>query len=224
MSHSQVIKFLFCNRHSLKRDYVKPEIVVSDFDGTIADSTATAISGIRKILSLIGQNENVTSFSDYWRLFGKNSVLKNVTPEQTAVLREMHRMVMQSDAQKIELFDDVMATYSLLRKKPLIVSSSYSSTISKALGDCSTAFNKIYGFDAGRKQEILEQLRNKHRFIYITDTKIDISRCKNIGVPVIAVSWGFDSKETLQNASPDFFADDFNNLKNILASLNLLKN
>ena len=202
----------------------KPEIAITDFDGTIADSTATAISGIQKILSLIGQNEDVLSFSDYWRFFGKKSVLKNVTSEQTAVLREMHRMVMQSDAEEVELFEGVMTTYLQLKKKPLIVSSSYSTTVIKALGNYSTVFKKIYGFEAGRKQEILEQLRNKYQFIYITDTKIDISRCKNIGVPVIAVSWGFDCEETLQNASPDFFANDFNDLKNILASLNLLIN
>lgn len=223
MSNLQVIKFPSSIQNSIKKKYAKPEIVVSDFDGTIANSTASAISGIRKILSLIGQNEPVSSFSDYWRIFGKKSMLKNVSLEQRRVLREMHRMVMQSDAEKIELFNEVMTTYSQLKKKPLIVSSSYANTVTKALRSFSTHFEKIYGFEHGRKEEILQRLKKRYHFIYITDTRIDILRCRNIGVPVIGVSWGFDKKEILLNASPDFIANDFDDLKNILFSLNLLK-
>ncbi|MBS1776153.1 MAG: HAD family hydrolase [Bacteroidetes bacterium] len=210
----------------MKNTVNTPNILITDFDGTIADTTATAVTGIKRVLQLIGENDNasnVSSFADYWRFFGKYSELKNIEPDQTIVLRELHRKYMDAHANTTNLFDDVMNIYWELERKPIIVSSAYFKTIVTGLGDSSDCFHKIYGLDTAPKQELLKKMKERYNYIYVTDTRIDITRCKNVGVPVIAVTWGFDSKEVLQNASPDFYVDTTSELRKILCELKLMK-
>lgn len=201
---------------------MKAQIVVSDFDGVVGNSLPTAINVVREIVGLFDKSETVNSFEDYRRLLGKNTMLKGITPEQTETLRELHRIVMQHKGSEIKLFTDVLRVYSHLKRKPFISSSSYSGTIKKALGKHADAFEAVHGFDSGKKEKVLEQLKNDMDFIYITDSKIDIRRCREVGVPVIAVAWGYDSVETLQNAKPDFMAANCKELKMILKKLNLI--
>ena len=61
-------------------------------------------------------------------------------------------------------------------------------------------------------------------FTYVTDTLRDIEICKEFEVPVIATCWGYDSKEKLESGKPDYIANDFKELENILTKLNLLNN
>lgn len=201
---------------------MKAQLAVSDFDGVIGNSLSTALDVIHEIAGLFDKSEAVTSFEDYKRLLGKNTTLKGLVPEQTETLRELHRIIMQHRANEIELFPDVLTLYSQMKLKPFISSSSYSTTIKKSLGRYADVFEAIYGFDSGKKENVLAQLKNEMSFIYITDSKIDIRRCREVGVPVIAVGWGYDSLDMLQNAKPDFMAANFNELEEIFKSINLI--
>ena len=201
---------------------MKVQIVVSDFDGVVGNSLPTAINVVREIVGLFDKSETVNSFEDYRRLLGKNTVLKGITPGQTETLRELHRIVMQHKGKEIELFTEVLQVYSQLKQKPLISSSSYSSTIRKALGKYADGFESVYGFDSGKKENMLAQLKTEMDFIYITDSKVDIKRCREVGVPVVATGWGYDQVATLKDANPDFFASNCNELKIILQNLNLI--
>jgi phosphoglycolate phosphatase len=40
--------------------------------------------------------------------------------------------------------------------------------------------------------------------LYIGDELRDFQACKKLDVPIIAVTWGYDSISLLSNASPDF--------------------
>ncbi|HEX5554272.1 MAG TPA: HAD hydrolase-like protein [Chitinophagaceae bacterium] len=201
---------------------MNPKIVVSDFDGVLGNSLPTAINIVREIVRLFDKSESVNSFEDYRRLLGKQTTLRGVSPEQTETLRELHRIVMEHRGHEIKLFSGVLRVYSQLKHKPFISSSSYSGTIKKALGEYTDAFEAVHGFDSGKKEDVLAKLKSDMDFIYITDSKVDIKRCRQVGVPVIATGWGYDAVETLQNAEPDFFAADCMELKTILKNLNLI--
>lgn len=43
--------------------------------------------------------------------------------------------------------------------------------------------------------------------IWVGDSGVDIASAKNLGCPVIAVTWGFVSRETLLSHSPDYAVD-----------------
>jgi phosphoglycolate phosphatase len=55
---------------------------------------------------------------------------------------------------------------------------------------------------------VIKKLRiKKEDMIYIGDEVRDINACKKAGVKMIAVSWGFDSRELLEEQNPDYIAD-----------------
>lgn len=197
--------------------------IVSDFDGVVGNSLPTALQVVRDLVGLFAADEEVNGFQDYRRLIGKNSSIPGVTSAQAEVLREMHRILMLHRAGRIGLFQDVLDVYARLRQKPDISSSSLTATIRAVLGDRTSYFSEIYGFDYAKKEEVLAELWRKGEFIYVTDSTIDIKRCHTIGIPMIAVSWGYDSVELLQSAEPDFFASDCSELMQIFENLNLIK-
>ncbi|WP_111682844.1 HAD family hydrolase [Winogradskyella tangerina] len=196
---------------------MNPEVVITDFDGVVGNSLRTAIEVAKGIVNLFDENEVVEQFDDYRRLIGKHGTLPH-----REKLREMHRLLMEHHGASIKPFTDVLQMYSALKRKPYVLSSSYIGTIEKVLSDNVSIFEAIYGFEEGPKEVLLNRLKQDLRFIYITDTIVDIARCKSIDVPVIAVTWGYDGKELLQNAKPDFLIDTPMELKNVLRNLNLI--
>jgi phosphoglycolate phosphatase len=55
--------------------------------------------------------------------------------------------------------------------------------------------------------------------IYVGDEIRDIEAAKRSNIKVIAVSWGFNSKEILAQHEPDFLIDEPKQLKEAIASL-----
>lgn len=48
---------------------------------------------------------------------------------------------------------------------------------------------------------------DKKDVLYIGDEVRDVISCKKSGIKIIAVTWGYDSKELLSNGNPDFIVD-----------------
>ncbi|MCX8129504.1 MAG: HAD-IA family hydrolase [Clostridia bacterium] len=64
-------------------------------------------------------------------------------------------------------------------------------------------FGKHYAINSFMKKYRLE----KEETFYVGDEIRDIISCKKSGVPIIAVTWGYDSRELLSGGNPDFIAD-----------------
>lgn len=203
---------------------MKKQIIISDFDGVIGDSLGVALSLTQNIVDLFPTNEEVKSFADYYRLFGRQSESKIVTTEESQTVRELHRILVRYHSDKINLFAGVTETYSKLSSKPIIVSSTYADVIKNVLENFANKFEFIYGYESGHKKEIFKKLVEEYEFTYVTDTLRDIEICKAFGIPVIATCWGYDSKEKLESGKPDYIANDFSELENILTKLNFIKN
>lgn len=56
--------------------------------------------------------------------------------------------------------------------------------------------------------------------LYVGDTEVDIETAKNLGVPIIAVTYGFRTKEVLEKFSPDYLIEKPLDIINIIKSLN----
>ena len=54
----------------------------------------------------------------------------------------------------------------------------------------------------------------------IGDTYVDIQAGQAMGIPTIAVLYGFGQRKTLKKYSPDYFMNSFNELPGILESIN----
>lgn len=57
--------------------------------------------------------------------------------------------------------------------------------------------------------ELMQQtgITDKREVLYVGDSLVDIATAKNAGVDVVAVTWGFQKKDELQAARPDYLVD-----------------
>jgi len=63
-----------------------------------------------------------------------------------------------------------------------------------------------------------QQLAPTKNIVMIGDTVFDIEGGKGNGLSTVAVAYGFGKEEDLKNANPDFFAEDVEELFEILSS------
>ena len=57
---------------------------------------------------------------------------------------------------------------------------------------------------------------SKEDAVIIGDSKSDIITGKNAGIDTIAVTYGYDKRENLENANPTYIIDKFNKLCDII--------
>jgi phosphoglycolate phosphatase len=47
----------------------------------------------------------------------------------------------------------------------------------------------------------------KETTVYIGDTSDDIDACRKVGIKVAAVTWGYNTREVLEQSKPDFLIE-----------------
>jgi phosphoglycolate phosphatase len=81
--------------------------------------------------------------------------------------------------------------------------------------------SNVFGKDRSMRRLLKMNNLNKDECIYIGDETRDVEAMKKVGLPIISVSWGFNSRESLLKVNPDVIVDspsdllDFFNNKNI---------
>ena len=85
------------------------------------------------------------------------------------------------------------------------------------LGDM---FEKIYG-SVQDKRDILTKLieennLDKNEIIFVGDMVHDIEAAKSVGIKIAVVSYGYDSKEKLEEHKPDFILNKFEDIKKLI--------
>lgn len=75
-----------------------------------------------------------------------------------------------------------------------------------------------------RKAQIIKHLMkryclDKSEVVYVGDRVEDIQACKKDGITIIAVTWGYNTKELLQSDAPDYLIDSPDELHKILREI-----
>ncbi len=104
-----------------------------------------------------------------------------------------------------------------------IVTSSAKSSVEKFLAEhrLEGSFEEILGFEFHEsKHEKIQYLLQKHKAspessVIITDTLGDILEATKVGVPAIAVTWGFHDRKLLQEGNPAAIVDSPSELLNL---------
>ncbi len=77
----------------------------------------------------------------------------------------------------------------------------------------------LFGKDKTIASFLKKQKLTKQQAIYIGDETRDVEACKKIGVKIIAVSWGIESRTLLNQAEPDFLIDKPQQINEIINRL-----
>lgn len=194
------------------------KIIIFDFDGTIADTLKVAL----KIVNDYLKKEHYQTISA-----AELKQLRNMNPLQLIThfkfplwkvpsLLKHVRNELAKEVDKVKIFPGVeklIINLKLNKFHLAILSSNLKETVDKFL-----ALHQLPLFDyimcepnIFEKGRLLKSFLKEHDLktkdiIYIGDEVRDIEACKNVGIPIIAVTWGFNDKNALLKMKPDFVA------------------
>lgn len=193
------------------------ERVIWDFDGVLGDTRAASWRVAEEILGLLGMNVAI----DSQEVFREHMIRGGaVTPEETHILRDMHRLVMRSRAAEIVLFDAVTLIERVATPSE-IVTSGLADVARIALKERARFFTRIRGQECGSKEALLDGLTTGA--LFITDTTVDVRRARQRSIPTIAVSWGYDPVSALEREEPTHLVHSPEALESLLGQLHLLQ-
>ena len=173
-----------------------------DGDGVLLESHALACRTSEEIVALFGTRPRIVSRRDQVATFGRDAQ-RELVGEEAPTLREMHRLLMRHRAEEVGLFEEVLALIPGLSKPPILITAGYAAGVQRALGPHAQHFAAILGREAGPKEALMKAWAAGGLAWYITDTVRDIDRCRSCSINVIAVTWGYDSKDILSAAEPE---------------------
>jgi phosphoglycolate phosphatase-like HAD superfamily hydrolase len=180
---------------------MKP-LVLFDFDGTIANTFDALVAilnkhkdkyGYQKITPALVKKLRDKSLSEVVRLAG-------ISKWKLFFIARRVKKELNSQLESVPLVIGIAELFRELRKKYHIgiMSSNSKKNVFKFLTLHGLKADEIHGgvslFSKARKLKKLRPL------VYVGDEARDVEACHKSGVPMIAVTWGFNSEKALKNA------------------------
>jgi phosphoglycolate phosphatase len=194
--------------------------VVFDFDGTLVDSRALVLRLYNEIARRRGFGQLTASNLEVMRslpLLERGRRL-GVSPFQVPGLMGEFLQNYRKDLSGLGFYAGIPELLSELRARGLrlsILSSNEEANIREVLKrhgmedwvvsiqGGSRVFGKARPLRALMKRRGLP----REQLVYIGDERRDVEACRQVGVRIIAVPWGFDSVSALREAGADVIAD-----------------
>ena len=203
--------------------------VVFDFDGTIADTSPLLPQIVNEVLD--HYDKPTLSDEDLDRYMSMR--WKDAVKEYGIKFRELPKLaltaqkMMQKQLNNVVLCEDMKEVLTSLSKNYTtnIISLNSKENIQQVMDNHNIkTIEKIFSTKGKvTKNKILKKYMKqfnikKHEIIYVGDELGDIEACKENDIKVVAVTWGFDSKEVLSSGNPDYLVDSPQEIANIVAA------
>ena len=190
--------------------------IIFDFDGTLADSTAVFASAWNTLAQKykfkgieFKEIESLKKLS----MAERSKLFDFPMYKLPMILPQFYRLYRQS-LNEVHLYEgikDVLMEIDKRGYKILIISSNSQENILEFLKmngiQCVSnvlCSNRIFGKDKVLKKFLKDSSSTASDVLYIGDEQRDIVACKKVGVPIIWVSWGYDSIEVIQQEEPEY--------------------
>lgn len=195
--------------------------LVFDFDGTMVNSKQLAIDVYNELAKVRGykqiERQQVAQLSSL-SIPDRMKELNIAAVHLPKLMLEVKR-IYKGNLHTLSAVNGISELFSYLSDnglKPDIISSNTVENI-KAFAKMNHFSDTIGSIFCGNnifgKHRVINnylKLHNisKDELIYIGDELRDIEACKRAGIKIIAVTWGYDSKELLQSSNPDFIINE----------------
>lgn len=191
------------------------KLIIFDFDGTLADSFPWFTSTINSVADKYKFKRADAADLDSFRGFDAGHLLKKygVPAWKIPVIANHMRSLMAGSISQIPLFkgvSDVLHRLSSKGKLLAIVSSNSRNNVTRVLGRNDASLIRYYECGvsiSGKKSKIQKLLRatgvGPEETLFIGDELRDGDAAKKTHVAFGAVSWGYNSIESLQKLSPE---------------------
>jgi len=197
---------------------MKKDIVIFDFDGTIADTLPVIKQIIIRLAKSFGFKTPSENQIDRYRSKQYKTIIKElqIPLYKIPFLLQAGRKKMLSLIPQTDIFPGMKPLITKLVNKDYIVAiltSNSKINVQSFLNKHKIPINIIHSeFNLFGKGNALNRLIkqynwNKNKIVYIGDETRDIEACKKAKIDIIAVSWGFNKKALLNDSHPTLIAN-----------------
>jgi phosphoglycolate phosphatase len=203
---------------------VKIDLIMLDFDGTIADSLPAAIASVQAMLRELGYPEKSAAEIGRYIGFGERSLVEGAIGSRDENLVARAQAVYYKhnleNIKAVKLYPHVREFLETYKNKLLAVISNKRDEFIESILEKQRVrdyFAEIKGGDSSpclkpdpcAINELLIKYRvAAERALYIGDMTIDVETGRNAGVHTCAVTYGFHGAAALRQAKPDFLIGD----------------
>ncbi len=204
------------------------KLVIYDFDGTLADTRDIAYQVYLELakkhdIKIVSKEKlsQIMELPVIERLKYFNVPIKKMPKYAREAIKRIGDYI-----DSASIYPGVKEVIKELNKQQIpmyIVSSNSKKNIKRFLTNNElNYFEGIYGkASLFGKDRIISRLvkklkLDKERVFYVGDEVRDIEASKKAEVPIISITWGYDSESILKNADPDYLARDFYEVKDIV--------
>jgi phosphoglycolate phosphatase len=202
----------------------KIDLIMLDFDGTIADSLPAAIASVRAMLRDLGYPDKSAEEIGCHIGFGEKALVAG------AIGTENEKLVAQAQAvyykhnleniKAVKLYPHVKEFLETYKDKLKVVISNKRDEFIELILDqqrIDNYFAEIKGGDSSACLKpdpcAINEILKKYRVaagqaLYIGDMTVDVETGRNAGVLTCAVTYGFHGEEALRKAGPDIMVGD----------------
>jgi phosphoglycolate phosphatase len=192
--------------------------IIFDFDGTLADSKAIFLSVYNDIAAKRQFRPITTDNLAHLRTLSIAQRCKYLKVPMLSIpfLSSEFLNAYRSLSKQIRLFDGISELLSQLKSRGYelaVISSNSEKNIFEILHEnqvtdiskvyCSTS---LFGKDRLIKGFLKKYNLKKDEILYIGDEQRDIIACKNTGVKIVWVAWGYDTQAFITSDNPDYIA------------------
>jgi phosphoglycolate phosphatase len=205
--------------------------IIFDFDGTIADSLGVFIKTYNDLAGRYGYKK--AESPDIFRYHSTFEFITKVIQVPFYRLPFYYlraKKIFRTRIHEAKPFLGMKNLLDVLAKKYTLglLTSNFKESITdfvkrENIDDFAFIFSgaSIFGKHHDIKKVMKERGLKKEEIIYIGDELRDIHACNKIGVKIIAVTWGFDSRWILERGHADYIVETPKEILSILMSGNL---
>jgi phosphoglycolate phosphatase-like HAD superfamily hydrolase len=177
-----------------------------DADGVLLNSEPVSWRAAEQVLARHGRRIAISSREEMEQAFGRAAQEALVGASHVGDLRMAHRLLMRQMASDITLFNTAIDAARQVAARKMLVTAALADGVTACLCEHAGLFDEIYGFEHGRKPDLLARLAPRLG-VYVTDTAVDIADCRALAIPVVGCLWGYDGRHLIEAAEPDAIAE-----------------
>lgn len=207
------------------------EAVIFDFDGTLADTLEAGRLILNRLAPEFGIREVTVEEIPELRHLKLRGLLKTLGIKQRHVpsLLRRGKILLREELPSLKPCPGVFAQLEKMRESARccgILTSNSVENVELFLErhgvrnhfDFISSCRKLKGKAKYLKAIARTYSMNPESMLYVGDEVRDVKASKKAGVPVVAVTWGFNSEQALRESEPDWMVDDAESLGTLVAS------
>jgi phosphoglycolate phosphatase len=202
-------------------------VIIFDFDGTIADTLDAVVKIVNEHSEYFGYRKVTKQDIPYLQGKKPKEILSYLGMSIIKLPFWIQKIHSEINKEILNLTPTVNILPVITRLKEIhtigVLTSNTHENVKKFLVKNNLdLFNFIYtGKSVFGKSHVInkiikQQKINKNSIIYVCDEVRDIEAARKSGIKVVAVTWGYNSKEALQKEEPDFIIETPDELIRIL--------